>query len=71
MIDQGWFDKEIRDARDLELRQFTHETGIRVDVLPAPESAVEQIVLWKKLLANTRSCGRGHRCRPHLACAAC
>ncbi len=55
MIDQGWFDKEIRDARDLELRQFTHETGIRVDVLPAPESAVEQIVLWKKLLANARS----------------
>ena len=29
MIDQGWFDKEIRDARDLELRQFTQETGIR------------------------------------------
>jgi trehalose/maltose transport system substrate-binding protein len=55
MIDQGWFDKEIREARDLELRQFTQETGIRVDVLPAPESAVEQIVLWKKLLASARS----------------
>ena len=55
IIDQGWFDKEIREARDLELRQFTQETGIRVEVLPAPESAVEQIVLWKKLLANARS----------------
>src|SRR5205809_4327342 len=55
MIDQGWFDKEIRDARDLELRQFTQETGIRVDILPAPESAAEQIALWKSLLVNARS----------------
>src|SRR5437764_1721010 len=55
IIDQGWFDKEIRDARDRELRQFTQETGIRVDVLPAPESAVEQIALWKSLLVNARN----------------
>ena len=55
LIDQGWFDKEIRDARDQELRQFTRETGIKVEVLPALESAVEQIALWQKLLANVRS----------------
>jgi trehalose/maltose transport system substrate-binding protein len=55
LIDQGWFDKEIRDWRDQELRQFTHETGIQVDVLPAPEAAAEQIVLWQKLLSNPAS----------------
>ena len=52
MIDQGWLDKAYRDSRNREIQQFTTETGIRVEFLPAPEAAVEQLELWRKLLAN-------------------
>lgn len=51
LIDQGWWvNKESRDRLNEELRLFTNESGIRVEVLPAPESAVEQLATWRKLL---------------------
>jgi len=52
MIDQGWLDKAYRDSRNREILQFTAETGIRVEFLPAPEAAVDQLALWRKLLAS-------------------
>jgi trehalose/maltose transport system substrate-binding protein len=52
MIDQGWLDKVYRDSRNREIQQFTTETGIRVELLPAPEAAVDQLALWRKLFAN-------------------
>lgn len=50
LIDQNWPDEESRRHRNAEFRQFTKETGIHVEVLPSPESAVEQLVVWRKLL---------------------
>ena len=50
LIDQGWPDPESRRHRNEELRRFTNETGIRVEVLPAPESAMEQLEVWRKML---------------------
>jgi trehalose/maltose transport system substrate-binding protein len=50
LVDRGWFDKEFRELRDRQYAQFTAETGIQVKLLPGPESAVEQLRLWEKLL---------------------
>jgi len=50
LIDQGWPDPESRRHRNEELRRFTNETGIRVELLPAPENAVEQLEVWSKML---------------------
>ena len=50
LIDQGWPDPESRGHRNEELRRFTNETGIRVELLPAPESAGEQLEVWRKML---------------------
>jgi len=50
LIDQNWADKESQNRLNEELRQFTHSSGIRVEVLPAPEAAVEQLATWRKLL---------------------
>jgi len=50
LIDQGWPDQESRRHRNEELRRFTNETGIRVELLPAPENAVEQLEVWRKML---------------------
>jgi len=52
LIDQGWLDKEFQGRRNEELRQFTNESGIRVEVLPSPEGAVEQLATWQKLLES-------------------
>jgi trehalose/maltose transport system substrate-binding protein len=52
LVDRGWFDKEFRDLRDRQYREFTAETGINVKLLPGPESAVEQLRLWQKLLGR-------------------
>lgn len=52
LIDQYWSDEESRRLRIEELSQFTNETGIRVALLPAPEAAVEQLVLWRTLLGK-------------------
>jgi len=50
LIDQGWPDPESRRHRNEELRRFTNETGIRVELLPAPENAVEQLEVWSTML---------------------
>ncbi len=50
LVDRGWFDKEFREVRNRQYAQFTAETGIHVKLLPGPESAVEQLRLWEKLL---------------------
>jgi len=52
LIDQSWVDKESRARLDEELQQFTKESGIRVQSLPAPEAAVEQLETWRKLLES-------------------
>jgi hypothetical protein len=50
LIDQTWLDRTFRDRRNLELEQFTQETGIRVKLLPAPEGAGETLDAWRSLL---------------------
>jgi len=50
MIDQAWLNKEFQDLRNHEVQQFTAETGIRVEVLPSPETAVDQLAMWQRLL---------------------
>jgi trehalose/maltose transport system substrate-binding protein len=55
LIDQGWVDKESRARLNEELRRFTDWSGIRVEVLPAPEAAVEQLAIWRKLLESKAS----------------
>jgi trehalose/maltose transport system substrate-binding protein len=43
------------EVRQQELQQFTAETGIRVSLLPSPESARQKLVLWRELLATGAS----------------
>lgn len=50
LIDQTWLDRTFQERRNLELEQFTRETGIRVKLLPAPEGAVETLDAWRGLL---------------------
>jgi len=50
VIDQNWPDADSRRQRNEEFSRFTDETGIRVEVLPSPEGAVEQLEVWQKLL---------------------
>ena len=50
LVDQDWPDQQSRRRRDEELRQFTSQTGIRVEILPSPETAGEQLRVWRKLL---------------------
>ncbi len=50
LIDQNWVDKESRARLTEELRLFTNESGIAVEILPAPEGALEQLATWRKLL---------------------
>ena len=52
LIDQTWLDRTFQDRRNLELEQFTQETGIRVKLLPAPEGAVETLNAWRSLLES-------------------
>jgi len=52
LLDPGWLDKEFSDWRDHEVAEFTRETGIRVKLLPAPETALDQLSLWRKLLES-------------------
>jgi trehalose/maltose transport system substrate-binding protein len=52
LIDQTWLDRTFRDRRNLELEQFTKETGIRVKLLPAPEGAGETLDAWRGLLES-------------------
>ena len=48
IIDQGWLASGPRLAPEVE--EFTRETGIRVQIMPAPEGAVEQLATWRELL---------------------
>jgi len=52
LLDPGWPDQEFSDWRDHEVAQFTRETGIQVKLLPAPETALDQLSLWRKLLES-------------------
>src|SRR4029077_2418408 len=52
LIDQTWLDRTFQDRRNLELEQFTKETGIRVKLLPSPEGAVETLDVCRGLLES-------------------
>jgi len=52
LLDPGWLDKEFVSWRRHEEEEFTRETGILVKDLPAPETAIDQLALWRKLLQN-------------------
>jgi len=47
---EDWSNKTFSEARQQRLQQFTRETGIRVSLLPSPESARQKLVLWRELL---------------------
>jgi len=53
LLDQEWTTKEFTEAREQELQQFNRDTGIRVKLLPAPESAREKLALWRELLETS------------------
>ena len=55
LIDQSWIDKASRARLNEELQQFTKSSGIQVEVLPAPEAAVDQLATWRKLLESGAS----------------
>ena len=50
LIDQAWSSREYQRRVNEELARFTRQTGIRVEFLPAPETAAEQLATWRKLL---------------------
>ena len=50
LIDQAWSSPIYQNRLNRELAEFTRQTGIRVEFLPAPETAVEQLATWRKLL---------------------
>src|ERR1700730_8483081 len=52
LIDQTWLDRTFQGRRNLELEQFTKETGIRVKLLPSPEGAVETLDVCRDLLES-------------------
>ena len=52
---EEWTNKTVSEGRQQELQQFTRETGIRVTLLPSPESAREKLALWQELLATGAS----------------
>jgi trehalose/maltose transport system substrate-binding protein len=47
---EEWTQMTFSESRHKELEQFTRETGIRVKLLPSPESAREKLALWSELL---------------------
>jgi len=55
LIHQSWIDRDSQRLLNEELQQFTNRSGIRVEVLPAPETAVEQLATWRKLLESEAS----------------
>ena len=52
---EEWSNKTLSEARQQELQQFTRETGIRVTLLPSPDSARQRLVLWRELLGTGAS----------------
>ena len=55
LIHQLWSDKGSQQWMNETLKTFTARSGIRVEVLPAPEPAVEQLATWRSLLAGRAS----------------
>jgi trehalose/maltose transport system substrate-binding protein len=49
---EEWSNKTFSEARQQELQQFTRETGIRVSLLPSPDSARQRLVLWRESLGT-------------------
>jgi trehalose/maltose transport system substrate-binding protein len=49
LIDQGWPSSGYQGRLD-EVADFTRQTGIRVEFLPGPETAAEQLETYRKLL---------------------
>lgn len=45
-----WSSKTFTEERQLELQHFTRETGIRVILIPGPESSWQRVLLWRELL---------------------
>jgi hypothetical protein len=52
---EEWSNKTFSEARQQELQQFTRETGIRVSLLPSPDSARQRLVLWRESLGTGAS----------------
>jgi trehalose/maltose transport system substrate-binding protein len=50
LIDQAWSSREYQRRLNEALAQFTRQTGITVEFLPAPETTLEQVATWQKLL---------------------
>src|ERR1700756_2905733 len=50
LIDQAWSSREYQRRLNEELARFTQQTGIRVEFLPAPETAAEQLAIIRKQL---------------------
>ena len=50
LMDQAWSSREYQRRLNEELARFTQQTGIRVEFLPAPETAAEQLATFRKLL---------------------
>ena len=55
LIHQLWSDKGSQQWMNETLKAFTARSGIRVEVLPAPEPAVEQLATWRNLLTGRAS----------------
>ncbi len=53
--DQQWVSKQYVEEYQEELRQFTRQTGIRVNFPPSPESTRDQLSLRQKLLGTGAS----------------
>jgi trehalose/maltose transport system substrate-binding protein len=51
VIDQGWSSSDYQ-GRLNEVAEFTRQTGIRVEFLPGPEAAAEQLATSRKLLES-------------------
>jgi trehalose/maltose transport system substrate-binding protein len=52
---EEWTNKTSSEGRRQELQQFTRDTGIRVNLLPSPESARDKLALWQELLRTGAS----------------
>lgn len=50
LIDQAWASRSYQYRVNRQLAQFAQQTGIRVEFLPTPETAVEQLAMFRKLL---------------------
>lgn len=52
LIDQSWADMERQHRLNEDLRRFTTQSGIQVQVLSGPETASAQLITWQKLLQS-------------------